>query len=73
MARVDDCVSIAEQPNVIFTTFGDAMRVPGTRKAYYKPKQTVVMCAWCIRQWMRWLARQQPTREVVFFALALKP
>src|SRR5688500_9809690 len=28
MGRVDDCISIAERENVIFTTFGDAMRVP---------------------------------------------
>ena len=33
MGRVDDCVSIAENPNVIFTTFGDAMRVPGSKKS----------------------------------------
>ena len=30
MGRVDDCVAIAERPEVIFTTFGDAMRVPGS-------------------------------------------
>ena len=29
MGRVDDCVGLAEIPGVIFTTFGDAMRVPG--------------------------------------------
>ncbi|MGR3699172.1 MAG: hydrogenase formation protein HypD, partial [Roseovarius sp.] len=28
MARVDECVELAEDPRVIFTTFGDAMRVP---------------------------------------------
>ncbi|RUU12438.1 hydrogenase formation protein HypD, partial [Mesorhizobium sp. M7A.T.Ca.TU.009.01.3.2] len=33
MGRVDDCVSIAERPEVIFTTFGDAMRVPGSKKS----------------------------------------
>ena len=33
MGRVDDCVAIAERPEVIFTTFGDAMRVPGSRRA----------------------------------------
>ena len=30
MGRVDDCVALAERPEVIFTTFGDAMRVPGS-------------------------------------------
>ena len=33
MGRVDDCIAIAERPEVIFTTFGDAMRVPGSRKS----------------------------------------
>lgn len=33
MGRVDDCVAIAETPGVIFTTFGDAMRVPARAKA----------------------------------------
>ena len=30
MGRVDDCIAIARRPEVIFTTFGDAMRVPGS-------------------------------------------
>jgi hydrogenase expression/formation protein HypD len=32
MGRVDDCIAIATHPGVIFTTFGDAMRVPGSRR-----------------------------------------
>src|SRR5215470_15343885 len=38
MGRVDDCVAIAEQPGVIFTTFGDAMRVPGSKKSLLQAK-----------------------------------
>ena len=38
MGRVDDCVALAERPEVIFTTFGDAMRVPGSRKSLLKAK-----------------------------------
>ena len=30
--RVDDCVALAQRPQVIFATFGDAMRVPGSRQ-----------------------------------------
>ena len=33
MGRVDDCVALAERPEVIFITFGDAMRVPDHAKA----------------------------------------
>jgi hydrogenase expression/formation protein HypD len=38
MSRVDECVEIAERPEVIFTTFGDAMRVPGTRGSLLQAK-----------------------------------
>src|SRR5262249_46870067 len=31
MGRQDDAISIAERPEVIFTTFGDMMRVPATK------------------------------------------
>ena len=39
MGRVDDCIAIAEQPGVIFTTFGDAMRVPGSRKSLLQSRR----------------------------------
>lgn len=31
MGRIDSCIEIASQPDVIFCTFGDAMRVPGEK------------------------------------------
>src|SRR6202022_3622129 len=31
MGRVDDGIALAEAPGVIFTSFGDMMRVPGGR------------------------------------------
>ncbi|STQ09667.1 hydrogenase expression/formation protein HypD [Enterobacter cloacae] len=31
MGRIDSCIEIASQPDVIFCTFGDAMRVPGKK------------------------------------------
>ena len=36
--RLDDAIALAEQPNVIFTTFGDAMRVPGSQKSLLQAK-----------------------------------
>ncbi len=38
MSRVDECIQLAEKPEVIFTTFGDAMRVPGTKKSLMQAK-----------------------------------
>jgi len=73
MGRVDDCVAIAERPEVIFATFGDAMRVPGSRKSLmqakadgadvrmvYSPMDALV------------IARRNPDREVVFFGLGFE-
>src|SRR5262245_65306150 len=38
LGRVDDSISIALQPNVIFTTFGDMMRVPGSKTSLLDAK-----------------------------------
>lgn len=73
MGRVDDCLAIATRPEVIFTTFGDAMRVPGSRssllgaraagadvRAVYSPMDALA------------LARRHPDRQVVFFGLGFE-
>lgn len=73
MGRVDDCVAIAERPGVIFATFGDAMRVPGSRKSLMQAKaegadvRTVYSPLDALR-----LARDNPDREVVFFGLGFE-
>ena len=33
MGRVDDAISLAERPEIVFTTFGDMLRVPGGKAA----------------------------------------
>ena len=67
MGRVDDCVSIAERPEVIFTTFGDAMRVPGSKGACFKPRPTAPTCAWSIPPWTRSRSRENiPTARSCF-------
>src|SRR5205085_7191018 len=38
LGRVDDAISLANQSNVIFTTFGDAMRVPGSSMSLLEAK-----------------------------------
>ena len=71
MGRVDDCVAIAERPEVIFTTFGDAMRVPGSRKSLLKAKAegADVRMVYSPLDALA-IARKNPDREVVFFAIA---
>jgi hydrogenase expression/formation protein HypD len=73
MGRVDDCVAIAERPGVILTTFGDAMRVPGSTKSLlgaraagadvrmvYSPMDALA------------LAKKNPDRHVVFFGIGFE-
>ncbi|EPX76324.1 hydrogenase formation protein HypD [Salipiger mucosus] len=73
MARVDDCVAIAERPGVIFTTFGDAMRVPGTRKSLLQAKAdgADIRMVYSPLDAVE-LARRNPGREVVFFGLGFE-
>ena len=73
MGRVDDCVAIAEQPEVIFTTFGDAMRVPGSRKSLLQAKAdgADVRMVYSPMDALA-LARANPDREVVFFGLGFE-
>ena len=70
---IDKAVAIAARPGVIFTSFGDMLRVPGSRqdlqmarsngadvRMVYSPLEAVAM------------ARQHPEREVVFFAVGFE-
>ena len=73
MARVDDCIDIAERPGVIFTTFGDAMRVPGSRGSLLKKKAEGcdIRMVYSPLDALE-LARRNPEREVVFFGLGFE-
>ncbi|MFQ5488716.1 MAG: hydrogenase formation protein HypD, partial [Gammaproteobacteria bacterium] len=71
--RVDDCVALAERPGVIFATFGDAMRVPGSRKSLLQAKAdgADVRMVYSPLDALA-LARRNPGREGVFFALGFE-
>jgi len=73
MGRVDDCVALAEIPNVIFTTFGDAMRVPGSKKSLLQAKSEGcdVRMVYSPLDALK-LAKENPDKEVVFFALGFE-
>src|SRR5580693_8994001 len=73
MGRVDDCVAIADRPEVIFTTFGDAMRVPGSKKSLLQAKAdgADVRMVYSPMDALA-LARKNPQREVVFFAIGFE-
>ncbi|MBB1488689.1 hydrogenase formation protein HypD [Oceanospirillum sediminis] len=73
MGRVDDCVAIAEQPDVIFTTFGDAMRVPGSKKSLLQAKAqgADIRMVYSPLDALQ-LAKKHPEKEVVFFGLGFE-
>lgn len=70
---IDKAIRIAQQPNVIFTSFGDMLRVPGSTsdllsvraqgadvRMVYSPLDALA------------LAQKYPDREVVFFAVGFE-
>ena len=73
MGRIDDALAIARQPDVIFTTFGDMMRVPSSRGSLLDAKAAGadVRFVYSPLDALK-LARQEPSRSVVFFAIGFE-
>jgi hydrogenase expression/formation protein HypD len=73
MGRQDDAIAIAKRPEVIFTTFGDMMRVPATRGSLLdaKAKGADVRMVYSPLDALR-IARENPDRQVVFFAIGFE-
>jgi len=73
MGRVDDAIAVSEQPGVIFTAFGDMMRVPGSNGSLLEAKArgADVRFVYSPLDALR-LARDNPTRQVVFFAVGFE-
>ena len=73
MGRVDDCVALAQRPEVIFTTFGDAMRVPGSKLSLLRAKAegADVRMVYSPLDALK-LAQANPNREVIFFGLGFE-
>ncbi len=73
LAKIDKALTIASLPNVIFTTFGDMLRVPGSHsdlqrikaeggnvRVVYSPLDALA------------LAEKNPDKEVVFFSVGFE-
>ena len=73
MGRQDDALAIAQREEVIFTTFGDMMRVPSTRGSLLDAKAhgADVRMVYSPLDALR-IARENPGREVVFFAIGFE-
>jgi len=73
LEMIDRAIEIASRPEVIFCSFGDMLRVPGSRRDLFGVKATggdvrvVYSPLDCLR-----LAEQNPHRTVVFFAVGFE-
>jgi hydrogenase expression/formation protein HypD len=73
MGRIDDGLSIGEQPATAFTAFGDMMRVPGTRGTplEFKARGMDVRIVYSPADALR-IAQKDPSRHVMFFAIGFE-
>ena len=73
MGRVDDAMWLAEQPNIIFTTFGDMMRVPGSRGNLIEAKArgADVRFVYSPLDALK-VAIDNPDKHIVFFAVGFE-
>jgi hydrogenase expression/formation protein HypD len=73
MGRVDDGIAIARRPEVIFTCFGDMLRVPGSDGTLLDAKAAGadVRMVYSPLDALR-IANENPEREVVFFAIGFE-
>lgn len=73
MGRIDDAITLAQRPEVILTTFGDALRVPGAQGSLLQARAAGadIRMVYSPLDALE-LARKNPTREVIFFALGFE-
>ncbi len=73
MGRVDDAIAIAEQPDVIMTTFGDMMRVPGGNGSFLDSNAagSDIRMVYSPLDSLK-IARENPDKRVVFMAIGFE-
>ncbi|HET6173755.1 MAG TPA: hydrogenase formation protein HypD [Gaiellales bacterium] len=73
MGRVDDGIAVARNPEVIFTCFGDMLRVPGANGTLLdaKAEGADIRMVYSPLDALR-IARENPDRVVVFFAIGFE-
>jgi hydrogenase expression/formation protein HypD len=73
MGRVDDGIAVARKPEVIFTCFGDMLRVPGAHGTLLDAKAdgADVRMVYSPLDALR-IARDNPDRTIVFFAIGVE-
>lgn len=72
-SRIDSCIAMAQQADVILATYGDVMRVPGTALSFIQAKAlgADIRMVYSALDALR-LAQRNPHKRVVFFALGFE-
>ncbi len=71
--KIDEAIELAGKSNVIFVTFGDTMRVPGSKNSLMETKaegadiRMVYSPLDCLK-----IAKDNPDKEVIFFAIGFE-
>ena len=73
LEQIDKALEIASKPDVIFTSFGDMLRVPGSSKDLFivKSEGGDVRIVYSPLDAVK-LARENPDKKVVFFAVGFE-
>jgi hydrogenase expression/formation protein HypD len=73
LEMIDRALAIAEKPNVIFTSFGDMLRVPGSHDDLFtvKSRGADVRMVYSPLESVK-IAQENPDKEVVFFAVGFE-
>jgi hydrogenase expression/formation protein HypD len=73
MGRVDDAIALAQQPDVIMTSFGDMLRVPGGNGSFLdaKAQGADIRMVYSPLDALK-IARQHPDKRVVFMAIGFE-
>jgi hydrogenase expression/formation protein HypD len=73
LEQIDKAVALASRPDVIFCSFGDMLRVPGSTKSLFEAKAegADVRIVYSPLDAVKF-ARENPSREVVFFAVGFE-
>lgn len=71
--RLDDAIAISQNPNVILTTFGDTMRVPGSKHSLLQAKAqgADIRMVYSPLDSLQ-IAKNNPDKEVVFFGIGFE-
>ncbi len=71
--KLDDAISIAKHNNVILTTFGDTMRVPGSKLSLLQAKAegADIRMVYSPLDSLK-IAKENPDKEIVFFGIGFE-